>query len=84
MPQPIHPGKALRREIEARDWTQTYLATQLGWATSELNLVLSGGLLITESRAADLANALGTSPDFWLNLERNYRANLLSLVKACH
>lgn len=82
MPRPIHPGKILSREIEARNWTQTYLAAQLGWSTSELSLLLSGGLLITESRAADLANALGTSAEFWLNLERNYRNNLEKRIKA--
>jgi HTH-type transcriptional regulator/antitoxin HigA len=74
--RPIRPGVILRREIEARDWSQTYLAGQLGWAISEVNVFLGGGRQVTERSAADLSRVLGTSSEFWLALEKNYRENL--------
>jgi addiction module HigA family antidote len=82
MTRPIHPGRILRREIDARSWTQTYLAAQLDWSTSELHLLLSGGHRMNESRAADLARVFGNSPDFWLNLERQYRSELLRKINS--
>jgi addiction module HigA family antidote len=76
MTRPVKPGVALLREIHARNWTQTKTAELLGWADSELSCFVSGSRRVTEKSAIDLARVIGTSTEFWLNLEAKYRENL--------
>lgn len=66
------PGDLLREEIEARGWTQADLAAILGRPLQAVNAIINGKKAITAATAVELASALGTSPEFWLNLETAY------------
>jgi HTH-type transcriptional regulator / antitoxin HigA len=67
------PGDYLREELEAREWTQSDLSEILGKSLPLVNEVILGKREITPATAQALAAALGTSAQFWLNLEATYR-----------
>ncbi|MBV2182040.1 MAG: HigA family addiction module antidote protein [Castellaniella sp.] len=73
------PGEFLREELEARGWSQQELADILGRPPRLVSELISGKRGITPETALGLADALGTSPDYWMNLESQYQ---LSKVKA--
>jgi len=72
----IPPGRILKRELKARGWTQKYMAEIMGRPASKISPIIRGTKQITPETAIELAEALGTSPDLWMNLETNYRLRL--------
>ena len=78
---PFHPGEILLEEfLEPAGVTQAALAEKLGWTTTRLNELVKGKRGITAAAALDLADALGTSPKLWMNLQATY--DLDKAVKA--
>lgn len=72
----IPPGRILTRELEARGWTQKDLARIMGRPAQAINEIVKGTKQITPETALELAEAFGTSPEFWTNLEAQYRLTL--------
>jgi HTH-type transcriptional regulator/antitoxin HigA len=72
----VGPGDRLQRELTARGWTQRDLAEIMGRPVQAVNEIMKGGKQITAETATQLAEAFGTSPDVWLNLELAYRLSL--------
>ena len=71
--QPTHPGEMLLKEfLEPSGITQLELARHLGWTYARLNEIVNGRRGITADSALALGDALGTGPDFWLNLQRDW------------
>ncbi|MDX2242849.1 MAG: HigA family addiction module antitoxin [Leptolyngbyaceae cyanobacterium bins.302] len=70
------PGQILLEELEARGLTQKDLATIIDRPIQTVNEIVKGVKQITPETALQLAEALETSPDLWLNLENNYRLYL--------
>lgn len=68
-----HPGHIIRRELEARGWTQKDLADIMGRPEQAISEIVNGRKRIIPETALQLAEAFGTSADLWLNLESNYR-----------
>jgi antitoxin HigA-1 len=52
--------------------TQTAFAKRLGWTRARLNELIKGKRGITADTALDLADALGTSPRLWMNLQATF------------
>ena len=70
---PFHPGEILLEEFLApMGRTQVEFARQLGWTKARLNELIRGKRGITAASALDLAEALGTSPRLWMNLQATY------------
>ena len=70
---PTHPGEMLLKEfLEPSDITQLELARHLGWTYARLNEIINGRRGITADSALSLGDALGTGPEFWLNLQRDW------------
>lgn len=66
------PGKILLEEfLVPLEITQSEFADHLGgsWTQPKLSAIISGKRSITEEIALDLADALGTSPEFWMGLQ---------------
>jgi HTH-type transcriptional regulator/antitoxin HigA len=61
------------KELEARGWTQRDLAAIMDRPYQAINEIIKGSKQITPDTARELAKAFGTSMDFWMNLEANYR-----------
>jgi addiction module HigA family antidote len=67
---PFHPGEILLEEfLEPLQLSQTFFAARLGWTRARLNELIKGKRGITAAAARDLAEALGTSPKLWMNLQ---------------
>ena len=75
--RPVTPGEILKEELDARGWTQSDLAEILGRPIQAVNEIISGRKAIIPATAVELSRAIGTSPEFWLNLESAYRLDLL-------
>ncbi len=72
------PGEFLREELDARGWTQTDLAEILGRPVRLVNEIISGKRGISPETAKGLGDALGTGPQFWLNLESAYQLSRIT------
>ncbi|QYO64440.1 HigA family addiction module antitoxin [Leptolyngbya sp. 7M] len=70
------PGDILIEELEARGWTQKDLAEIMQRPVQTINEIIKGAKQITPETAIQLAEVFETSPQFWLNLENNYRLHL--------
>jgi addiction module HigA family antidote len=70
---PFHPGELLLEEfLQPKKLTQLAFAKKVGWSPRRLNEVIRGKRAITANSALDLAEVLGTTPEFWLNLQMTY------------
>ena len=70
---PFHPGEMLLEEfLEPDGVTQAAFAEKIGWTKARLNELIKGKRGITAASALDLADALGTSPKLWMNLQATF------------
>jgi HTH-type transcriptional regulator / antitoxin HigA len=65
-------GEHLAEELDARGWPQADFAEVLGRPVQFVSEIISGKKEITRESAAQIAAALGTSAEFWLNLQDSY------------
>lgn len=77
----VSPGQILLRELEARGWKLTDLATSLNQPVQAINEIIKEKKKITPEISIKLAEAFGTSAQFWNNLEANYRFHLAQKEK---
>ncbi len=69
----FQPGEILVEEfLEPMGATQAAFAEKIGWTKTRLNELIKGKRGITAIAALDLADALGTSPKLWMNLQATY------------
>jgi len=67
---PTHPGEILREEfLVPLGQTQVALAAHLGVPVQRINELVRGKRGVTPETAWLLAQALNTTPEFWLNLQ---------------
>jgi addiction module HigA family antidote len=67
---PFHPGEILSEEfLEPMNLTQSFFAEKLGWSARKLNEIIKGKRSVTAASALDLAEALKTTPEYWMNLQ---------------
>jgi addiction module HigA family antidote len=69
---PIHPGRILRRELEARGQTATQLALALRVPSGRITSILKGKRSVTPETALRLARYFGNTPQFWMNLQTRF------------
>lgn len=67
------PGYFIKEQMEYRSWTQEELAEVMGITLKHLNNILKDKQAITLDTAKILAEVFDTSPQYWLNLDANYR-----------
>ena len=72
----ISPGEVLQEEIKARGMTQKELAARLGRPSQVINEIIRAEKAITPDTAIGLGKALGIDPQYWINLENDYRMTL--------
>jgi HTH-type transcriptional regulator/antitoxin HigA len=75
------PGRILSRELEARGWTQKDFAKTINYPVQTVNEIIWGSKQITPETAIEFSKALGTSAEFWINLEAKYQLHLVSKDK---
>jgi addiction module HigA family antidote len=68
-----HPGVFLRTEfLEANGLTANALANAVHVPANRITAILNGQRGITADTALRLARYLGTSAEFWINLQKDY------------
>ena len=72
-----HPGRLLKRELEARRLSANRLALDLGVPSGRITDILNGRRSITADTALRLGRYFGNSPRFWLDLQSQYDLALL-------
>lgn len=70
--RPIHPGEILREEfLPDYGLTVAGLAQAAGVSRQSINELLRERRALSPEMALRLSALFGTTPDFWLNLQRN-------------
>ncbi len=67
------PGYFIREQMEVRGWVQQELAEILGISLKHLNSILLDKQPLTTDLARLLSKVFGTSPQYWLNIDNDYR-----------
>lgn len=79
---PTHPGEILEKEfLEPLEISQLALSEHLAVPVQRINGIVRGRRAVTPETAWLLAQAFGTSPEFWLNLQA---ARDLALSRPAH
>ncbi len=71
-PEPIHPGEHLAEFLDELGISQYRLAKTIGISPIRINAIIKHRRSITADTALRIGRALGTTPDYWLNLQRMY------------
>jgi addiction module HigA family antidote len=70
---PLHPGETLLKEfLEPFGLSQRQFAEHLGWTYARLNEIVNKHRGVTADSALSFAEAFGTKPEFWLDLQRDW------------
>ena len=78
--KPTHPGKILKEDyLKPLSITITEMAAILGVSRKTLSKITNERGTITPDMALRLSRALDTSPDLWMNLQKN-----IALWEASH
>jgi addiction module HigA family antidote len=72
----IHPGEHIAEELVELDMTASELARALDIPANRATAILRGRRGITADTALRLGRWLGTSPEFWMNLQQIYELRL--------
>jgi antitoxin HigA-1 len=67
-----HPGDILRHELEAREVSANQVALALGVPSGRIVEILNRKRGISADTALRLARYIGTSAEFWMNLQSQY------------
>lgn len=71
--QPPHPGEVLLNDfLSIFNISQKQFAAHLGWTYTRLNEIVNKRRGVTADSALAFSEALGTKPEFWLDLQRDW------------
>ncbi len=72
----IHPGEHLAEQLEELGISAAWLARQIRVPTNRVTEILRGRRSMTGDTALRLGHFFGTSPEFWMNLQKLYDLRL--------
>jgi addiction module HigA family antidote len=67
---PVSPGEVLRRRILIDEISQDALAKAMHVSRFSVSQIINGKRAVTPEMALRLAHVTSTTPEFWLNLQR--------------
>jgi addiction module HigA family antidote len=70
--RPVHPGEVLRDELDALKMSARAFSEALDVPGNRITMILKGQRGITADTALRLSRYLGTTPEFWLNLQKSF------------
>jgi addiction module HigA family antidote len=70
--RPVHPGEILRDELDALEISANAFAVALNVPSNRITAILNGHRGVTADTALRLSRYLGTTAEFWLNLQKSY------------
>ena len=77
--RPISPGEILQEQLDALNLSAAAFARELHVPTNRITGILRGARALTPDTALRLEQFLGTSAQFWLNLQTGYDLRLAEL-----
>ena len=70
---PTHPGEILLEEfLKPKGLSQVELARKIGVPVQRINTLINGKRACTAETAILLSQELGTTPEFWMNLQTSH------------
>ena len=72
MMKPIHPGRILKREMQARELSANKLSLALRVPSGRITQILNENRGISAETALRLSQYFGNSPRFWMNLQMRF------------
>jgi antitoxin HigA-1 len=72
----VHPGRLLRRELDARGLSAARMAIALGVPASRIGGILRGRRAIDADTAVRLGRYFGNRPQFWLDFQWSFGDSL--------
>jgi addiction module HigA family antidote len=75
--EPVHPGEAIKDELEYRGVSQRKFAESVGISYSIVNEVLNGKRAVTTEYALLFEAALGIDADIWLRMQSAYNKQMV-------
>ncbi len=73
----VHPGRILKRELEARGLSAAALALKLRIAPQRVLEIVTGKRAISPETAQRLGRFFGNEPEFWLAMQASYDLAML-------
>lgn len=73
----VHPGRILKRELEARGLSAAALALKLRIAPQRVQEIVAGRRAISPETALRLGRFLGNEPEFWLAMQASHDLAML-------
>jgi addiction module HigA family antidote len=73
---PIHPGEHLAEELKELHLSAAELARQIDVPVNRVTGIINGQRSLTADTALRLGHWFGTSPEYWLNLQKLYELRL--------
>lgn len=68
-----HPGEVLLKDfLEPLNLPQKRFVEHLGWTYARLNEIINKRRGVTADSALAFAEALGTQPEYWLDVQRDW------------
>ena len=77
--RPVHPGEILRSELDELGLSANALAKALAVPTNRITAILKGQRGVTADTALRLSCYFGTTPQFWLNLQKTFELRVAEL-----
>jgi addiction module HigA family antidote len=74
--KPIHPGRILKRELQARNLSANKIALAIRVPSGRITQILNEKRGITAETALRLSRYFGNSARFWVNLQSRYELAL--------
>ena len=72
----VGAGDIIKRNLDSLGWSQEDLSQITEISGKTISQIINNKQRVTVETAVLLSNAFGTSPEYWLNLDTNYRLNL--------
>ena len=76
MRTPIHPGEILADELDELAMSAAELARLLQVPPNRISQIVAGKRSVSADTALRLGRYFGTTPEFWLNLQKTYELDL--------
>ena len=77
--RPVHPGEILGGELDELGLSANALANALCVPTNRITDILKGQRGVTADTALRLSRYFGTTPQFWLNLQKTFELRVAEL-----
>jgi addiction module HigA family antidote len=72
----IHPGEHLAEELQELGLSAAELARQIEVPVNRIAGIIDGQRGVTADTALRLGHCFGTSPEYWLNLQKLYELRI--------